>query len=59
MDWTAGEDLIGLQGLDFADISFQQVGGDTLMSVGTDPLAHFKNTNAATLNNIDNFAGLV
>ena len=56
--YIAGEDVIGLQGVAFADISFQQVGSDTLMSVGTDPLAHFKNTSVASLNDISNFAGL-
>gem|GEM_PF-4438205 len=58
MDWTVGEDVIGLAGVSFSDLSFQQVGGDTLLSAGNDPLGHFKNTDAATLNNIDNFAGL-
>jgi len=58
MDWTVGEDVIGLAGVSFSDLSFQQVGSDTLLSAGNDPLGHFKNTNAATLNNIDNFAGL-
>ena len=56
--YIAGEDVIGLQGVAFADISFQQVGSDTSMSVGTDPLAHFKNTSVASLNDISNFAGL-
>jgi hypothetical protein len=58
MDWTVGEDVIGLAGVSFSDLSFQQVGGDTLLSIGNDPLGHFKNTSAATLNNTDNFAGL-
>jgi hypothetical protein len=56
MDFTAGEDVIGLQGVAFADITFQQVGADTLMSVDNDPLAHFKNTSVASLSNISNFA---
>ena len=58
MDFTTGEDVIGLEGVAFAAISFQQLGGDTLMSVDNDLIAHFKNTSVTSLNDISNFAGL-
>ena len=58
MDFTPGEDVIGLEGVAFAAISFQQLGGDTLMSVDNDLIAHFKNTSVTSLNDISNFAGL-
>ena len=59
MDFTAGEDKIGLQGVAFSALSFTQVGGDTLLKMGTNELGHFTNVSAAVLNNQSNFAGLV
>jgi len=58
MDFKAGEDLVGLQGIAYADLSFTQVGADTLLSVGGIAVGHFTNVNASTLNNQANFAGL-
>ena len=58
MDFKAGEDLVGLRGVAFADLSFSQVGTDTLLSVTGTAIAHFTNVSAASLNNQANFAGL-
>jgi len=58
MDFKAGEDLVGLQGVAFADLSFTQMGADTLLSVDGIAVGHFTNVNASTLNNQANFAGL-
>jgi Ca2+-binding RTX toxin-like protein len=59
MDWTIGEDVIGLQGVAFTALGFAQVGADTLLTINNDPIAHFKNISATTLNNSNNFAGLL
>ena len=58
MDFKAGEDLVGLRGVAFADLSFSQVGADTLLSVTGTAVGHFTNVSAASLNNQANFAGL-
>ena len=58
MDFTAGEDKIGLQGVAFSALSFTQVGGDTLLKMGATELGHFANMSASVLNNQSNFAGL-
>jgi Ca2+-binding RTX toxin-like protein len=58
MDFKAGEDLVGLRGVAFADLSFNQVGADTLLSVTGTAVGHFTNVSAASLNNLANFAGL-
>ncbi|MCP9907255.1 5'-nucleotidase C-terminal domain-containing protein, partial [Cyanobium sp. BA5m-21] len=58
MDFKAGEDLVGLRGVAFADLSFTQVGTDTLLSVTGTAVGHFTNVSAASLNNQTNFAGL-
>jgi hypothetical protein len=58
MDFKAGEDLVGLLGVAFADLSFNQVGADTLLSVAGTAVGHFTNVSAASLNNQSNFAGL-
>ena len=58
MDFKAGEDLVGLRGVAFADLSFNQVGADTLLSVTGTAVGHFTNVSAASLNNQANFAGL-
>jgi glycerophosphoryl diester phosphodiesterase len=42
----------------FADISFTQVGADTLLSVAGTAVGHFTNVSATALNNQANFAGL-
>jgi len=59
MDFKVGEDKVGLQGASFAELSFTQVGGDTLLKVGTTEVGHFTNLSAASLNSQTNFAGLV
>ena len=58
MDFKAGEDLVGLQGVAFADISFTQVGADTLLKVTGIEVGHFTNLSVSVLNNQANFAGL-
>ena len=58
MDFKGGEDLVGLRGVAFADLSFTQVGADTLLSVTGTAVGHFTNVSAASLNNQANFAGL-
>jgi len=55
MDFKAGEDKVGLQGVAFADLSFSQVGADTLLSVTGTAVGHFTNVSAASLNNQANF----
>jgi glycerophosphoryl diester phosphodiesterase len=59
MDFEVGKDVVGLQGFAFSALSFTQVGGDTLLKMGTNELGHFTNVSAAVLNNQSNFAGLV
>ncbi len=58
MDFKVGDDLVGLRGVAFADLSFNQVGTDTLLSVTGTAVGHFTNVSAASLNNQANFAGL-
>jgi Ca2+-binding RTX toxin-like protein len=58
MDFKSGEDLVGLRGVAFADLSFSQVGADTLLSVAGTAVGHFTNMSASALNNQTNFAGL-
>ena len=55
MDFSAGEDKVGLRGFTFADLSFSQVGADALLSVSGTAIGHFSNTSVATLNNQSNF----
>jgi glycerophosphoryl diester phosphodiesterase len=55
MDFISGEDKVGLRGFSFADLSFSQVGADTLLNVSGTAIGHFINTNVATLNSQSNF----
>ncbi|MCP9782045.1 esterase-like activity of phytase family protein [Cyanobium sp. WKJ7-Wakatipu] len=55
MDFTAGEDKIGLQGVAFSALSFTQVGGDTLLKVNGTEVGHFTNVSSSVLNNQTNF----
>jgi hypothetical protein len=55
MDFKAGEDKVGLRGVAFADLSFSQVGADTLLSVTGTAVGHFTNVSAASLSNQTNF----
>ena len=59
MDFKAGEDLVGLRGVAFADLNFTQVGADTQLFVAGVEVGYFTNMSAASLNNLANFAGLV
>lgn len=56
MDFKAGEDVVGLRGFTFADLSFDQIGADTLLRVTDTAVGHFKNVSAAALNDQSNFA---
>jgi len=58
MDFKAGEDKVGLRGVSFSDLSFSQVGADTLLKVAGVEVGHFTNLSASALNNQANFAGL-
>jgi Ca2+-binding RTX toxin-like protein len=58
MDFKAGEDLVGLRGVAFANLSFTQVGTDTLLKVAGVDVGHFTNLSASSLNSQANFAGL-
>jgi 2',3'-cyclic-nucleotide 2'-phosphodiesterase (5'-nucleotidase family) len=56
MDFKVGEDTVGLRGVAFSDLSFTQVGGDTLLKWNQVELGHFNNVIAASLNNQTNFS---
>jgi len=56
MDFTVGEDVIGLQGASFANLTFQQSGADVLLSVGSSTIGHLSNTTVTAVNNEANFA---
>ena len=56
MDFTPGEDKVGLRGYTFADLSFTQAGSDTLLTIASTAVGHFSNTSASALNNVNNFA---
>jgi len=55
MDFSAGEDKVGLRGLSFSALSFSQVGADTLLSSSGAAIGHFNSISVATLNNQANF----
>jgi len=55
MDFKAGEDLVGLRGASFSDLSFTQMGADTLLNVSGTSIGHFTGVSAAALNNQANF----
>jgi len=56
MDFTVGEDVIGLQGASFANLTFQQSGSDVLLSFGSSTIGHLSNTTVTAVNNEANFA---
>jgi alkaline phosphatase len=58
MDFTAGEDKVGLRGVAYSDLSFTQMGADTLLKVAGVEVGHFTNIGVSALNNQANFAGL-
>ena len=55
IDFSAGEDKVGLRGFTFSDLVFSQVGADSLLTVSGIVIGHFSNTSVATLNNQANF----
>jgi Ca2+-binding RTX toxin-like protein len=54
MDFSAGVDKVGLRGA-FTDLSFSQMGANTMLSLGGNTIGQFTNVSAATLNNQANF----
>jgi Ca2+-binding RTX toxin-like protein len=58
-DFKAGEDKVGLRGVAFSSLSFEQAGSDTLLRVDDIAVGHFLATSAATLNNQSHFTGLI
>jgi hypothetical protein len=56
MDFTPGEDVIGLQGASFNNIGFEQSGSDVLVSVGTNTVGQLRNTTVTAINSETNFA---
>jgi hypothetical protein len=59
MDFRAGDDSIGLKGVKFSLLGFNQVGRDTVLSLDGKEIGLFSNTLAATLANTNNFLGLI
>jgi len=55
MDFSAGVDKVGLRGAAFTDLSFSQMGANTMLSLGVNTIGQFTNVSAATLNNQANF----
>jgi len=55
MDFSPGEDKVGLRGLSFSALSFSQVGADTVLSSSGAAIGHFNNLSASTLNNQAHF----
>ncbi|MCP9858792.1 MULTISPECIES: calcium-binding protein [unclassified Cyanobium] len=55
MDFKAGEDLVGLRGASFSDLSVTQMGADSLLNVSGTSIGHFTGVSAAALNNQANF----
>jgi glycerophosphoryl diester phosphodiesterase len=55
MDFSPGEDKVGLRGLSFSALSFSQVGADTVLSGSGAAIGHFNNLSASTLNNQAHF----
>jgi len=53
-----GDDKVGLQGVAFSNLSFTQVGADTLLKVAGSEVGHFANLSTSSLNNQANFIGL-
>jgi glycerophosphoryl diester phosphodiesterase len=46
---------VGLRGAAFTDLSFSQMGANTMLSLGGTTIGQFTNVSAATLNNQANF----
>jgi alkaline phosphatase len=55
MDFSVGEDKVGLRGLSFSALSFSQVGADTVLSVSGTAIGHFNNLSVSALNIQANF----
>ena len=55
MDFTAGEDTVGLRGSSFAALSFTDVAGATLLKVNGVEVGQFMNVGSSILNNQANF----
>ena len=55
MDFSAGVDKVGLRGAAFTELSFSQMGANTMLSLGGTTIGQFTNVSAATLNNQAHF----
>ena len=55
MDFTAGDDKVGLRGATFAALSFTDVAGATLLKMDGVEVAQFMNVGSSILNNQANF----
>jgi hypothetical protein len=55
MDFTAGDDKVGLRGATFGALSFTDVAGATLLKMDGVEVAQFMNVGSSILNNQANF----
>ena len=59
MDFNPEEDVVGLAGVSFESLAFEQVGSDTRLSVNGSAVGVFRDINSSTLSDISHFAGLL
>ena len=59
MDFNPEEDVVGLAGVSYESLAFEQVGRDTRLSVDGSPVGLFKDIDSSTLSDISHFAGLL
>jgi glycerophosphoryl diester phosphodiesterase len=55
MDFSPGEDKVGLRGLSLSALSFTQVGADSVLSSSGAAIGHFNNLSVSSLSNLSNF----
>jgi hypothetical protein len=58
LDFKVGEDKVGLQGVSFSSLGFNQMGADTLLKVAGVEVGQFNNVSVSSLNSLSNFIGL-
>lgn len=59
MDFNPEEDVVGLAGVSYESLAFEQVGSDTRLSVNGSAVGVFRDINSSTLSDISHFAGLL
>ncbi len=59
MDFNPDEDVVGLAGVSYESLAFEQVGSDTRLSVNGFAVGVFRDLDPSTLSDISNFAGLL